>query len=216
VLLCSWLVAHGSSCLEAVAVLFGIVSVFLSVRENIWSWPTAIVNVSLYFALFFESGLYSDMGLQAVYFVLSVYGWYEWLYGGKDHSALSVSRTPRRVWGVVAVVALVVWASLGRLTSGLPGVSLPYVDASTTTTSLIAQWMMTRKLLENWVLWTIVDVVYIGMFMYKGLYLTAFNYAVYLVLAVMGFFAWRKSLRSVSPKAAATAAPDRVIQNSEF
>ncbi|HEX7793286.1 MAG TPA: nicotinamide riboside transporter PnuC [Vicinamibacterales bacterium] len=199
-LLCSWLVAHGSSCLEAVAVLFGIVSVFLSVRENIWSWPTAIVNVSLYFALFFESGLYSDMGLQAVYFVLSVYGWYEWLYGGKDHSALSVSRTPRRVWGVLAVIAFVVWASLGRMTSGLPGVSLPYVDAGTTTTSLIAQWMMTRKLLENWVLWTIVDVVYIGMFIYKGLYLTAFNYAVYLVLAIMGFFAWRRSLRQVRLK----------------
>jgi nicotinamide mononucleotide transporter len=156
------------------------------------------------------------MGLQAVYFVLSVYGWYEWLYGGKDHSALSVSRTPRRVWAVLAVIALVVWTSLGRLTSGLPGVSLPYVDAGTTTTSLIAQWMMTRKLLENWVLWTIVDVVYIGMFMYKGLYLTAFNYAVYLVLAIMGFFAWRRSLKSVSPRPLATAAPDHVIQNSEF
>jgi nicotinamide mononucleotide transporter len=203
--LCSWLAAHGSSCLEAVAVLFGIVSVFLSVRENIWSWPTAIVNVSLYFALFYESGLYSDMGLQAVYFVLSVYGWYEWLYGGKDHTALKVSRTPRRVWSVLAVIGLVVWTSLGRLTSGLPGVSLPYVDAGTTTTSLIAQWMMTRKLLENWVLWTIVDVVYIGMFIYKGLYLTAFNYAVYLVLAVMGFFAWSKSLRSASPKPRAKA-----------
>src|SRR5215475_3398641 len=137
------------------------------------------------------------MGLQVVYFTLSVYGWYEWLYGGKGHTALKVSRTPQRVWGVLAVIALVVWASLGHLTSGLPGVSLPYVDAGTTTTSLIAQWMMTRKLLENWVLWTIVDVVYIGMFIYKGLYLTAFNYAVYLVLAVMGFFAWRKSLNQV-------------------
>ena len=203
---CSWLVAHGSSCLEAVAVLFGIVSVFLSVRENIWSWPTAIVNVSLYFALFFQSGLYSDMGLQAVYFALSVYGWYEWLYGGKGHTALKVSRTPHRVWGVLGVIALIVWASLGRLTSGLPGVSLPYVDAGTTTTSLIAQWMMTRKLLENWVLWTIVDVVYICMFIYKGLYLTAFNYAVYLVLAVMGFFAWKKSIH-VRLKANTTTDP---------
>lgn len=211
-LVCSWLTSHGSSCLEAVAVLFGIVSVFLSVRENIWSWPTAIVNVSLYFALFFASGLYSDMGLQAIYFVLSVYGWYEWLYGGKDRTALSVSRTPQRVWIVLAAIGVVVWASLGRLTSGLPGVSLPYVDAGTTTTSLIAQWMMTRKLLENWMLWTIVDVVYIGMFIYKGLYLTAFNYAVYLVLAVMGFFAWRKSLRAHLK--ADTRMP--VIQNSEF
>src|SRR5262245_65508165 len=138
-LLCSWLVAHGSSCLEAVAVLFGIVSVFLSVRENIGSWPTALVNVSLYFALFLESGLYSDMGLQVVYFTLSLYGWYEWLYGGKGHTALKVSRTPQRLWGILAVIALVVWAALGRLTSRLPGASLPYVAPGTTSTSMAGQ-----------------------------------------------------------------------------
>jgi nicotinamide mononucleotide transporter len=192
--LCSWLVAHGSSCLELVAVLFGVVSVFLSVRQNIWSWPTAIVNVTLYFALFFRSGLYSDMGLQAVYFCLSVYGWYEWLYGGKGRTALKVSRTPSRVWTILAVIAVVVWGSLGKVTSRLPGVSLPYVDAATTTTSLIAQWMMTRKLLENWTLWIVVDVAYIGMFVFKGLYLTAVNYAIYLALAWMGHVAWKRSL----------------------
>lgn len=192
--LCDWLIAHGSSCLELVAVLFGIVSVFLSVREHIWSWPTAIVNVSLFFVLFYESGLYSDMGLQVVYFVLSVYGWYQWLYGGQGHTTLRVSRTPRRVWGILGVIAIVMWVTLGRITSRLPGAALPYVDAATTTTSLVAQWMMTRKLLENWALWVAVDLVYIGMFLYKGLYLTAVNYAVYLVLAAMGLVAWKKSL----------------------
>lgn len=196
--LCSWLAAHGSSCLELVAVVFGVVSVFLSVRENIWSWPTAIVNVALYFALFFEAGLYSDMGLQVVYFVLSLYGWYEWLYGGKGHTALRVTRTPTRVWTMLALIAVVVWATLGRLTSRLPGVSLPYVDAATTTTSLVAQWMMTRKLLENWTLWVIVDVAYIGMFVFKGLYLTAVNYAIYLMLAVMGHIAWKRSLATAA------------------
>jgi nicotinamide mononucleotide transporter len=192
--LCDSLVAHGSSCLELVAVLFGIVSVFLSVREHIWSWPTALVNVALYFALFFKAGLYSDMGLQAVYFGLSLYGWYEWLYGGKGHTTLRVSRTPARLWSLLVVIGLGLWATLGRLTSGLPGVALPYVDAATTTTSLIAQYLMTRKLLENWTLWIVVDVVYIGMFIFKGLYLTAGNYAVYLALAVLGHIAWRRSL----------------------
>lgn len=191
---CVWLAAHGSSCLELVAVLFGIVSVFLSVRENIWSWPTALVNVTLYFALFFKAGLYSDMGLQAVYFGLSLYGWYEWLYGGKGRTTLTVSRTPVRLWGILIAVGLVLWATLGRLTSGLPGVALPYVDAATTTTSLIAQYLMTRKLLENWTLWIAVDVVYIGMFVFKGLYLTAGNYAIYLILAILGHIAWKRSL----------------------
>jgi nicotinamide mononucleotide transporter len=192
--LCGWLTAHGSSCLELTAVLFGIVSVWLSVREHIWSWPTALVNVSLFFVLFYQTGLYSDMGLQVVYFALSVYGWYQWLYGGAGRTSLAVSRTPRRTWWVLAALALVVWATLGRVTSRLPGAALPYIDAATTTASLLAQWMMTRKLLENWVVWVLVDVAYVAMFLFKGLYLTAFNYGIYLVLSAVGYFAWRRSL----------------------
>lgn len=196
---CDWLTAHGMSCLELVAVLFGIVSVFLSVREKISSWPTALINVALYFVLFYKTGLYSDMGLQAVYFVLSLYGWYEWLYGGAGRTALTVSRTSPRQWGAFVAIGVAFWAIDGKLTSGLPGVALPYVDAATATTSLVAQYMMTRKLLENWTLWILVDVVYVGMFIFKGLYLTAGNYAVYLALAVLGHIAWKRSLNALAP-----------------
>ena len=87
---------------EIVAALFGVVSVFLSVRQNIWSWPTAIVNVGLYTFVFYQSRLYADMGLQVVYVVISFYGWYQWLYGGKGHTELSVSRTSRRLGVVLA------------------------------------------------------------------------------------------------------------------
>ncbi len=191
---CAWLTAHGSSCLEAIAVGFGIVSVYLSTRENIWSWPTALVNVTLFFALFFRSGLYSDTGLQVVYFALSIYGWYEWLYGGAGRTAIKVSRTGRRTWIILCATAAVLWTVLGAVTSRLPGTALPYVDAATTTTSLIAQWMMTRKLLENWLIWIAVDVVYVGMFVFKGLYLTAFNYGIYLALAALGYVAWKRSI----------------------
>lgn len=195
---CLWLTAHGSSCLEAVAVIFGIISVYLSTRENIWSWPTALVNVALFSALFLESGLYSDTGLQVVYFVLSLYGWYEWLYGGAGRTAIAVSRTSRTTWIILGGIGIVVWALLGTITSRLPGTALPYVDAATTTISLLAQWMMTRKLIENWLIWIAVDVVYVGMFIYKGLYLTAFNYGIYLVLAVMGYIAWKRSLATTA------------------
>ena len=195
---CLWLTAHGSSCLEAVAVIFGIISVYLGTRQNIWSWPTALVNVALFFALFLESGLYSDTGLQVVYFVLSLYGWYEWLYGGAGRTAITVTRTSRRTWTVLAGIGVVVWALLGTITSRLPGTALPYVDSATTTVSLLAQWMMTRKLIENWLIWIAVDVVYVGMFIYKGLYLTAFNYGIYLVLAVMGYIAWKRSLAATA------------------
>ena len=196
--ICLWLTAHGSSCLEAVAVIFGIISVYLSTRENIWSWPTALINVALFSALFLESGLYSDTGLQLVYFVLSLYGWYEWLYGGAGRTAITVTRTSTRTWAVMGGIGVVTWALLGTITSRLPGTALPYVDAATTTVSLLAQWMMTRKLVENWLIWIAVDVVYVGMFVFKGLYLTAFNYGIYLVLAVMGYVSWKRSLAATA------------------
>jgi nicotinamide mononucleotide transporter len=201
--LAHWLSLNG---LELTAATLGVVSVFLSVRLNVWSWPVGLLNVVLYSIVFWRSGLYSDMGLQVVYFVLSLYGWYEWLYGGTNKTELPVGRTPPRLWGVVAVVGLGFWALDGRLTSILPGVSLPYFDAATATVSLIAQYFMTRKLLENWALWIVVDIFYVGMFIYKGLYLTAANYAVYLLLAVMGYVAWKRAYSAVpAPESPAAA-----------
>lgn len=187
----TWLSANW---IEIVAAVTGATSVYLSARENIWSWPTAIVNVSLYTFVFFRSGLYSDTGLQVVYLILSIYGWYQWLYGGAQHTRLHVSRASRRVWIVAGVTGLAFWLLLGNITSRLPGSSLSFLDAALTTTSLVAQWMMTRKILENWILWIVADVVYVPMFIYKGLYVTAGLYAVFLVLAVMGLVGWKRSL----------------------
>jgi nicotinamide mononucleotide transporter len=179
--------------LEIAAVAFGIVSVYLSVRQNIWSWPTAIVNVLLYVAVFREAKLYADMGLQVVYFVLSLYGWYEWLHGGANRTELKVSRATPRLWMTVTAIGVAVVAVLGNVLSHQTDAALPFVDSATTSTSLIAQWMMTRKVLENWVVWMAVDVVYVGMFVFKKLYLTAGLYAVFFVLAAMGYAEWKRS-----------------------
>jgi nicotinamide mononucleotide transporter len=185
--------------LESAAVLFGIVSVYLSVRENIGSWPTAIVNVTLYIFVFQRARLYADMALQVVYIGISLYGWYEWLHGGSGKSRLAVSRGTPRLAVALAGIGIVVAGLLGTLLARYTNAALPYLDAATTTTSLIAQWMMARKLLENWLVWVAVDVVYIGMFVYKSLVLTAGLYAVFLVLSLMGYFQWKRSLRHASP-----------------
>jgi nicotinamide mononucleotide transporter len=179
---------------EVLAVITGIISVYLSTRENIWSWPTALVNVALYFVVFLEAKLYADMGLQAVYFALSLYGWYEWLYGGENRTELRVSRTPRALGIRLAIIGVACAAVLGTLLARFTDAALPYIDSATTSTSLVAQWMMTRKILENWSVWVAVDVVYIAMFIFKRLYLTAGLYAVFLVLAVMGYVQWKRSL----------------------
>ena len=179
---------------EILAVVFGIISVYLSTRENIWSWPTALINVGLYFVVFYEAKLYADMGLQAVYFALSLYGWYEWLYGGENRTELHVSRASRTLGVRLIVIGVVCAATLGTALARLTDAALPYLDSATTSTSLVAQWMMTRKILENWAVWAVVDVVYVGMFIFKKLYLTAGLYSVFFVLAVMGYVQWKRSL----------------------
>src|SRR5690242_8087898 len=176
---------------EILAVLFGIVSVYLSTREHIWSWPTALINVALYFVVFLEAKLYADMGLQVVYFGLSLYGWYEWLYGGENRTELHVSRTPASLGVRLLLIGVACAAVLGTALARFTDAALPYVDSATTSTSLVAQWMMTRKILENWAVWAIVDVVYVGMFIFKHLYLTAGLYTVFLVLAILGYVQWK-------------------------
>lgn len=182
------------SALEVVAVLFGVVSVYLSVREKVASWPTAIVNVVLYVFVFREAKLYADMALQVVYAAISAYGWYHWLHGGRGRTPLPVSRTPRRALLVLPLLVVVGTALLGTFFARATDASLPYLDSALTCTSLAAQWMLTRKYLENWLVWIAVDVAYVPTFLYKALYLTAGLYAMFLVLAVLGYREWRRSL----------------------
>lgn len=177
-----------------VAALVGAISVYLSVRQNIWSWPTAIVNVVIYALVFFQAKLYADMGLQVIYAVLSVYGWYEWLYGGAHRTELHVTRTGPTLGALLVGIALISSAALGVVLQRTTDAALPFADSFLSSTSLVAQWMMTRKKLENWLVWIGVDVLYVAMFIFKHLYLTAGLYAVFLALAVRGYLDWKQSM----------------------
>ena len=185
--------------LELVAAVVGALSVYLSVRQNIWSWPTAIVNVVLYTLVFYDAKLYADMGLQVIYAALSVYGWYEWLHGGENRTELHVSRTSRRLSVILSSLGLAGAGVLGVVLRGATDAALPFMDSFLSSTSLVAQWMMTKKKLENWLVWIGVDVLYVGMFIFKHLYLTAGLYAVFLVLAVRGYVDWRRSMSTGQP-----------------
>jgi nicotinamide mononucleotide transporter len=180
--------------LELVAAIVGAISVYLSVRQNIWSWPTGLVNVLLYTVVFYESKLYADMGLQVIYAVLSLYGWYEWLYGGENRTELQVTTTSARLGVGLGAIALTGAGVLGIILQRATDAALPFMDSFLSSTSLVAQWMMTKKKLENWLVWIFVDVLYVGMFIFKHLYLTAGLYSVFLVLAIRGYFDWRRSM----------------------
>jgi nicotinamide mononucleotide transporter len=182
------------SLLEWVAVAFGIAGVWLTVRQNPWCWPLGIVNVSLFAVLFWRERLYADAGLQLVYVLVSVYGWWAWVRGGPGEGPLRVSSVPRRWAGGLVLIGTALAVALGALLRRGTDADLPYWDAGTTAFSLVAQWMQTRKWLENWALWIAVDVVYVGMYLTKGLAPTAGLYVAFIALAILGHREWSRAL----------------------
>lgn len=185
--------------IEATAVFFGVLCVVLTIRQSIWCWPTGLVQVLLFIYIFYEVRLYSDLILHVIYVFLQVYGWYHWLHGGRDRDTLRVSRSALGV--ILGWVAAVIGGSLllGFVMASSTDASVPYGDAFTTVASLVAQWLLARKCLESWAFWITIDVVAIGIYWHKELFLTAGLYSVFLVLAVAGFIAWRRSMsRSLS------------------
>jgi len=181
--------------LEKIAVAAGLANVYLTVRQNIWCWPVGVVMVSLYIYIFFQAKLYSDAGLNVFFLVMQFYGWYEWTRGPVEHarSLRPVTRLSRR-GGIVTIAGVL--AGTVVLGTGMhqhTDAALPYPDAFTTMLSVFAQFLMTRKILENWTLWMIADVIYIGVYLIKSLYWTAGLYVVFLVLCLQGYREWKAS-----------------------
>jgi nicotinamide mononucleotide transporter len=183
---------------EAIATLFGLSCVVLTVRQSIWCWPAGLVQVALFCFVFWSAKLYSDLLLHVVYIGLQCYGWYHWIHGGGLNRTLPVSRlsaSALAAWGiVVACGTLAVGAIMGTYTDA----ALPYPDAFIMVASLVAQWLLTRKVLESWLIWIGVDAVAIAVYWSRSLYFTTGLYAVFLGLAIAGFWAWKRSFRGIS------------------
>ncbi len=178
---------------EVMGFVTGAACVLLVVQESLWNYPIGIANNVFFIALFWQSRLYGDMGLQVVYVGLALMGWHQWLHGGTGHGRLGVRRT-----GIVEA-GLLGLAGTG-LTVGLSVYfraahdSAPFLDALTTALSLVAQWLLNGKRLENWVIWIGADVLYVYLYASRGLYLTAVLYAGFIGLCVAGLLAWRQAL----------------------
>ncbi len=179
--------------LEVFAALITAYSVWLTTRQNIWCWPTGVVSVVLYGWIFWQARLYANAWLQALYLALIVYGWYQWLHGGEHHDQLQVSRTPISGWMVTMTLGIAASAILGWAMKRYTNAAMPYPDAATTAFSIAAEAMTTRKWIENWVIWIVVDGVTTWMLFVQRLYASSALYASFLVLAVIGWIEWKKS-----------------------
>jgi nicotinamide mononucleotide transporter len=180
--------------------LFGFVTgaacVALLVRQSIWNWPLGIVNNLIFIVLFYRTGLYADVGLQGFYIAISVYGWWSWLHGGRQHGALAVSRVRPFLAGLLALAVAVLTASLAWLLRRYTNSTVPVLDSLITALSLTAQFMMTRKWVENWPVWIVANCISVGLLIYKGLFVASALYLVYQVLCVLGWRAWHRALQA--------------------
>jgi nicotinamide mononucleotide transporter len=182
--------------IELIATLFGLACVWLYIRQSVWSWPTGLVQVCLYAWIFLHARLYSDVLLHLIYIALGIYGWHHWLKGSTNNDKLPIRSLAARQWVLSIVIAITGTLALGTIMARFTNADLPYPDATITVLSLIAQFLIARKVLENWLVWIVVDVLAIAVYAYKGLYITTGLYSVFLVMAATGFLAWRKSYRA--------------------
>ncbi|MCM3631155.1 nicotinamide riboside transporter PnuC [Paenibacillus glycanilyticus] len=181
-----------SSAIEIAATTTGLAAVWLTAKEKLWTWPISLVNVACFFYMFLDVKLYADMTLQVFFFVLSIYGWAVWMTkrGG-------AAVRPTRVWtprmAVLLIVFLIVFTlAWGYLLERHTDASIPYLDAFIATLSLVAQFLLSYKILQSWYFWIVVDVLSIGMYFYKGLYTTSFLYVIFLGIAIMGLVEWKR------------------------
>lgn len=193
---------HTTTRLELVAVVTGFACVWLAARESIWNFPVAIVSCVLFVFVYLAVPLYADCGLQGLFIALSGYGWYEWLYGGRDATELGVTHATDREWLLSAGFAVLFTLGFGYYLRHYTDDAFPYIDSFTTAGSIVAQYLLTRKRLENWLLWILVDIVYVPILWYKALYPTSLLYFLYLALAAYGYWQWRRELQKPALQAA--------------
>lgn len=186
---------RNQSLLETTGVITGILCVYLAAKNNIWNWPIAIISVLIYIFIFFEAKLYADTGLQVYFLVMNFYGWYFWsrkeIHKKVPVSSISLNEI------ILSISAIVVFtAGLGYFLYMGTDASFPFIDSFCTACSLVAQVFLARKVLETWLIWIFVDIIYVGVYIVKDLHLTAGMYALYIVIAAIGYRDWRKEYKS--------------------
>lgn len=179
--------------LEWCGVVSGILCVWLAAKNNILNWPIAIVSVLIYIVIFYESKLYADMGLQVYFLLMNGYGWYFWAKNkNSNEPATPVSMITKKEIILSIVGVLVFTALLGFVLHTNTDAAFPFIDSFCTACSLIAQIFLARKVLQNWLIWIFVDVIYVGVYVAKDLYATAIMYALYVYIAWVGYSEWKK------------------------
>ena len=184
------------SWLEAFAVLMGITSVYFSTKQHIWVYPTGIVSVLIYVWICFDYGLYADMGINAYYFGMSVYGWYLWTHPQEKQDTLPVTWLDGKGWFYAVLIFSMAFPALVGALKEFTDSTVPYWDSFTTASAFVAMWLMAKKKVESWIFWILTDLASIPLYFHKGLLLTSFQYLFFTALAIAGLFSWIQATRT--------------------
>ncbi|HZJ73445.1 MAG TPA: nicotinamide riboside transporter PnuC [Perlabentimonas sp.] len=189
----SWLQGHY---IEVIGAVTGVIYLFLEIKQKIWLWPFGFITSAFYVYIFFTSKFYADMSLQFYYLGVSLYGWWNWHYGGNRESSnsLPVTRIKPKLTLKLSLFTLTVFAILVFVLKEFTDSPVPIGDAFTTALSITATWMLAKKLLEMWWLWVVANLVSLILYIYKGLYPTSILFLFNFTMSIVGYVQWKKSM----------------------
>lgn len=180
--------------IEIIGAVLGLVFLYLEIKENKWLWPVGLFTSAMYIYVFLEAKLYADMSLQIYYVFISIYGWILWSRGVQKTTEMKISRLKMPLAILLLLATTLIYAFIAYVLITYTDASIPYWDAFTTALGIVATWMLAKKILEQWLVWVVVDAVSVGLYIYKDLKPTAILFLVYTVLAVFGYLQWKKQM----------------------
>ncbi|MCL2562080.1 MAG: nicotinamide riboside transporter PnuC [Rikenellaceae bacterium] len=182
--------------LEIAGAAVGLLYLWFQYRASVWLWPVGIVMPAIYVYIFFVSGVYANMGINAYYILAAIYGWWVWLRKSKrGEREYPVTRTPRRIWLPAMAVGVALFVVISWVLIRFTDSPIPFGDSFTTAFSIVALWMLARKWAEQWLMWLVIDGISVGLYLHLELYPTAALFAVYSVVSVFGYRKWLRMAR---------------------
>lgn len=181
--------------LDTLGTVLGFAYLILEFRASVWMWVVGCIMPAIYIVVLYQAGIYADCGMEVYYFLAGIYGLVHWLRGRAKHGKdIPITRTPLPVWLRLAVSATAAYIVLALLLVNMTDSNVPYIDALTTALSIIGLWMLSRKYIEQWWIWFVVDMLSSALYIYKGVYGRSVLYGVYTLMAVYGYFVWRRRM----------------------
>jgi nicotinamide mononucleotide transporter len=193
-----WILNHY---IELIGAVSGIIYLYFSIKQKIWLWPWGIVTSAFYVIVFFNEKLYADMSLNAYYVIISFYGWYNWKYGKNiKNNVLPITKLNKKQWIITLFSIIILWVIIKHILNFLSKLTILTLsevalwDAFITASSIVATYLLAIKKIEQWLFWIFIDAISIILFIYKGLYPTVVLFIFYALLAISGYFEWKKEL----------------------